>query len=85
MGDAEWFGNSMIEEISGNASMITNMVQWVIGEDTYFTTDPVPKKGVSELLITKPQLASIRLLALIPLPTLVFGIGWLVWYSRRGR
>jgi hypothetical protein len=85
LGDAEWFGNSMIEEISGNAPMINNMVQWVIGDDTYFTTGSTKRSGVSELLITKPQLVSIRWLALLPMPTLVFGIGWLVWYNRRGR
>ncbi len=85
LGDAEWFSNGMIEEISGNGPLINSMVLWVTGVDNYFTLDLSQRKGVSELLIAKPQLKTIRALALLPMPTLVFAIGFLVWYNRRGR
>ena len=85
LGDSEWFSNALLNEISGNRPLINNMIEWATGDGEMLQTDLSARKTAGELLITKPQLATIRWVALLPLPSLVFGIGFLVWYSRRGR
>lgn len=84
MGDIEWLSNGILEEVTGNVALGNNIVEWVTSSENT-NKSKKHKIGATELIIAKPQLDSIRLIALFPMPLLVFGIGFGVWWNRRGR
>ena len=84
MGDMEWLSNGVLEEVTGNLALGMSIAEWTVGSKTSQSTRK-HTVGSTQLIIAKPQLDGIRLVALFPMPLLVFGIGFMVWWNRRGR
>lgn len=84
MGDMEWLSNGVLEEVTGNLALGMSIAEWAVGSKNSQSTRK-HTIGSTELIIAKPQLDGIRLIALFPMPLLVFGIGFMVWWNRRGR
>ena len=84
LGDMEWLSNGILADVTGNIALGNNIVEWVTGSKKSSTSQK-HTIGATELIIAKPQLDSIRLVALFPMPLLVFSLGFMVWWNRRGR
>jgi ABC-type uncharacterized transport system involved in gliding motility auxiliary subunit len=83
--DADLFMNALIGETSGNGVMGANMVHWLAGDDRRLQVKIRRTTELRRLAIAKPQLPTLRLLSLLPMPLLSFLVGIAVWFSRRGR
>ena len=83
LGDADLFRNELLRDVPGNAPLVQNMIQWLIGGDKYQGSGA--RIEIENLAIAKPQLPMLRILSLLPLPLVTILIGFGVWWSRRGR
>ena len=81
--DSDLLSNGLLKEVPGNAPLILNTLQWLIGSNNYQAAGK--KIELETLAIARPQLPTLRFLSLVPLPLLTVIIGFAVWWSRRGR
>jgi hypothetical protein len=85
VGDSEMFTNALLAEGPGNQLLATNMIHWLAGEDRRLEVGVGRTAKVRRLAITQEEMASLRLLSLGLMPSLVFLAGLITWRSRRGR
>lgn len=78
MRDIDWMQNSMLSEIPANRQLIEGLLQWLNQSE-----EPLTGRDLRQpLLITQPQLSTIRWVVLLPLPLLVLLFGVLTWWRR---
>ena len=83
LSDVDMLRNELMAEVPGNSPFVQNAILWLMGTDRYRGTGK--RIDLAQVAIAKPQLPLLRLLSLVPLPLLTVLIGFVVWWSRRGR
>jgi hypothetical protein len=78
MRDVDWMQNAMFSEIPANRHLIEALMNWMNQSD-----QPLRGRELRQpLLITQPQLSTIRWVVLLPLPMGVLLFGLLSWWRR---
>jgi ABC-type uncharacterized transport system involved in gliding motility auxiliary subunit len=67
-----------------NRNLVLNSLAWATQQAQKITIRP-PDRELSTIDLTAERIATIRLLSMDLLPTLLMGVGLTIWLSRRGR
>lgn len=85
VGDGDAFTNALLDEGPGNVVFAVNAVQWLAGEDKRLGVKVRRTAEVRRLALTEEETGTLRWVSLAVMPLLVFVLGLLSWWSRRGR
>ena len=80
MGDGDWLSNGMFAEVPSNILFAQGLLDWLFEDEDVATAR---YRTPNRVLLTQPQLNSLRWILLIPLPLLMSLWGFLSWRKRR--
>ena len=82
--DSEWVQNQLLDDVPASPTLIQGLIYALTGESRRLGLRPKVKIQ-PQVLLTKPQLSTVQFLSLIPMPLLIFLIGFGVWNRRRNQ